>query len=102
MAETFTRFDVADFLHDEADIAHYLEAASEQNNPGVMVMALGDVARARNTSQLARDAGITRIGLTRALSAGGNPSFATVVKVANALGVDVLFRPRPSQRGQNS
>lgn len=92
--ETFTKWDVADHLKTEADIATYLEACAEENDPALMAAALGDVARARNMSQLARDTGISREGLYKALSADGNASFATIMKVANALGFRVEFRPQ--------
>jgi probable addiction module antidote protein len=70
----------------EEDIAAYLEACSEENDPALMAEALGVVARARHMSQLARDTGLTREGLYKALSVDGNPSLATAMKVANALG----------------
>jgi probable addiction module antidote protein len=87
--ETFSRYDSADYLTSEEDIAAYLEAAMENadDNVAVIVNALGVAARARGMMQLAKDTGITRAGLYRALSAEGNPSFATVLKVMKALGV---------------
>lgn len=91
--ETFTRWDAADHLKSEKDIAAYLDACAEENDPTLMAAALGDVARARNMSQLARDTGLTREGLYKALSEEGNPSLATVMKVAHALGLRVTFRP---------
>lgn len=90
--ETFTRWDVADHLQSDEDIAAYLEACAEEDDPALMVAALGDVARARNMSQLARDTGLTREGLYKALSADGNPSFATVFKVAKALGIKLTLQ----------
>ena len=62
----------------------------------LIAAALGDIARARNMSQLARDTGLTREGLYKALSGDGNPSFATVVKVAQALGLRMHFIPNPA------
>jgi probable addiction module antidote protein len=59
-----------------------------------MAAALGTVARARNVSQLARETGMTREGIYKALSSDGNPAFGTVVKVARAIGFDVVFRAR--------
>lgn len=98
MAEVFNRFDAADYLETPEDIAAYLEAAAEaaavDGDPAPLVTALGTVARARNMSQLARDVGMTREGLYKAFSPGGNPSFGTVAKVAHALGVEVALRPR--------
>jgi probable addiction module antidote protein len=93
--ETFSRYDAADYLKDEADIAAYLEAVIEgsSGDAAAIAHALGDVARARNMSQLARDTGMTREGLYKALSGTGNPSFATVLKVSQALGLKVMFTP---------
>jgi probable addiction module antidote protein len=93
MNETFSRYDTADYLKTDEDIAAYLEACAEENDPALMAQALGAVARARNMSQLARDTGLTREGLYKALSADGNPSLATVMKVARALGYQLTFRP---------
>jgi probable addiction module antidote protein len=86
-AETFSRWDAADHLHSEEDIAAYLDACAEEGDPKLLIAALGDIARARNMMQLARDAGMSRAGLYKALSGEGNPSFATVMKVANAMGI---------------
>jgi probable addiction module antidote protein len=93
--DTFKRFDAADFLETEEDVAQFLQAIMEDSgdDPATIASALGAVARARNMSKLARDSGLTREGLYKALSAGGNPSFATIVKVANALGLKVKFEP---------
>jgi probable addiction module antidote protein len=90
--ESFSRFDAAEYLESEADIAAYLEAASQDGNPKVLMAAIGDVIRARNLSKIARDSGITREGLYKAFSPDGNPSFSTVVKVAKALDLSVTFR----------
>ena len=93
MTVTFKRYDTADHLKSEEDIADYLEAVTELDDPALTVAALGNVARARNMSQLARDAGITREGLYKALSSDGNPSFATVARIAKALGYHLTLRP---------
>ena len=93
MTEVFTRYDTADYLKTEEDIAAYLEASAEEGDPAVMATALGVVARARNMAQLSRATGLTREGLYKALSPDGNPSFATITKVAKALGFNVTFRP---------
>ena len=83
---TLQKWDVVDHLQTEEDMALYLEACLEEGDPALVVAALGDIARARGMTQLARDTGLTREGLYQALSADGNPSFATVMKVMNALG----------------
>ena len=90
---TFSRYDTVDYLKTEEDIAAYFEAAIEDGDPALIVAALGDIARARNMSQLARKTGMTREGLYKALSKDGNPSFATVSKVAQALGLRITVIP---------
>ena len=90
----FTAFDAADYLKTDRDTSAYLAAASEDEDPRVLMSAIGDVVRARNVSKVARDAGLTREGVYKAFSARGNPSFATVVKVARALDLDFAFHPR--------
>jgi len=84
-----TRWDVQDHLRTPEDCAAYLEAAIEEagDDPAFIARALGDVARAQGMAQTARTAGLSREGLYKALSAEGNPSFATVVKVLAALGL---------------
>ena len=79
-------YDAAEFLETDEDIVAYLNAALEDGDPSLVSAALGDVARARGMTQLARETGITRDGLYKALSPSGNPSFATVQKVVKALG----------------
>jgi len=92
MDKEFRHYDTADYLKTDEDIVAYLEACAEENDPALMAYALGTIARARNMSQLARDTGLTREGLYKALSGDGNPSLATVMKVAHALGLQVTFR----------
>ena len=90
MEVKFSRYDTADYLKTEDDIAAYLDAVMEDGDPALIAAALGDVARARNLSQLARDVGMSRQGLDKALSGDGNPSLATVLKVAQALGLRLI------------
>jgi probable addiction module antidote protein len=87
--ETFSRYDTADYLKTEEDIAEYLQACLDEagDDPEFIAHTLGVVARARNMSQLAREAGMSREGLYKALSGKGNPSFATILKIARALGL---------------
>lgn len=82
-----TTWDAADYLETEADIAAYLNAALEDGNTSVIAAALGDIARAKGMTQLAKETGITRDGLYKALSPTGNPSFDTVQKVVKAFGL---------------
>jgi probable addiction module antidote protein len=92
--EPFSRYDTADYLKDEESILAYLEAAMEaaSEDPALVAVALGNIARARNMSQLARDTGLTREGLYKALSGEGNPSFVAVLKVARAMGLSITFK----------
>jgi probable addiction module antidote protein len=85
--ETFSRYDATDYLKSDEDVIAYLEAAMEDGDAAVIATALGNIARAHGMMQLARETGLTREGLYKALSAGGNPSLATVLKVMKALGV---------------
>lgn len=87
--ETCTRWDPADNLKTEADIQAYLIACFEEasNDAAYIVAALGDVARARGMTTLAKRTGLTRIGLHKAISRDGNPSLDTVLKVLHALGL---------------
>jgi probable addiction module antidote protein len=88
MAKTKTRpYDAVEYLDTPEDMAAYLEAALEDGDPAVVTHALGTIARARGMSQIARDTGLGRESLYKALSPGGNPEFATVLKVVRALGL---------------
>ena len=92
-------FDAADYLQSDEDCAHYLQACIDEapDNAALFAKAVGDVARARGMMQLARDTGITREGLYKALGEHGNPSFATVVKVMHALGLQFNVGARAVQ-----
>jgi len=89
----FSRYDSADYLETQDDIAAYLDAVMEEagEDTAYVTRALGVVARARNISKLARDTGMSREGIYKALSEEGNPSFATVAKIAGALGLRITF-----------
>ncbi|MDE2666934.1 MAG: putative addiction module antidote protein [Acidobacteriota bacterium] len=88
MAKTHTRpWDATDYLETEEDIVAYLEAAFEDGDPRLVAAALGDVARAKGMTKVAREAGLGRESLYKALSADGNPEFATVLKVMRVLGL---------------
>jgi probable addiction module antidote protein len=80
-------WDPAANLKTDADIIRYLKAVFEDGDPALMAAALGDVARAKGMSQIARATGLGRESLYKALSRKGNPEFATVLKVMRALGL---------------
>ena len=88
MAKTKTRrWDAADYLKSEEEAIAYLEAAFEDGDSGVIAAALGDIARAKGMTKVARKAGLGRESLYKALSAGGNPELGTVLRVVRALGI---------------
>jgi probable addiction module antidote protein len=91
--EVFTPYDTAEYLTSREEAAAYLEAAIEEagDDPAVIAQALGTIARSGNLSELARTTGMSREGLYKALSADGNPSCATISKVARALGLRIHF-----------
>ncbi len=84
-----TPYDVSEYLQTPEDMAAYLDAwlVEAPDDAAGIARALGDIARAKGMTQVAKDAGLSRESLYRALSPEGNPSFATVLKVAKALGV---------------
>ena len=84
-----TPYDTAEYLKTDEDMAQYLEACFEEagDDAAFITKALGNIARARGMTQLARDTGLAREGLYKALSENGNPEFATVMKVIKALGL---------------
>ena len=97
MPKTKTRrWDAADHLKTKADVAAYLEAALEDGDPALFTAALGDVARAKCMTQIARQTGLGRESLYKALSPDGNPEFATIAKVMRALGLKLALERRGS------
>ena len=96
MAEKISDYNAADYLKTPEDVAEYLELCFEeaQGDPSVIAAALGNAARASGMSQVARETGLTREGLYKALSSEGNPSLDTIVKVLGALGLRMAVEPR--------
>jgi probable addiction module antidote protein len=80
-------WDAAEYLNTEQETAAYLEAALEEGEPSLVAAALGDIARARGMTQLAKETGMGRESLYKALSPNGNPEFSTIMKVVQALGL---------------
>lgn len=88
MAQTHTRpWDPAEHLATDEDMVAYLNVALDEGDLPLIVAALGDIARARRMTIVARDAGLARESLYRSLSVNGNPEFGTVLKVMRALGL---------------
>ena len=96
-----TRYDVAEHLPTPEDMAAYLEACFEEANgdAAFIAKALGDIARARGMAQVARDAGLSRESLYKALSGDRSPGFDTILKVIEALGLR-LYAQAPPGRGR--
>jgi len=86
-------FDAARYLDNDQAIAEYMSAMLEADDPDLLLLALGDVARAKGMAQVAKDAGLGRESLYKALSPGAKPRFETVMKVARALGVKFTAQP---------
>ena len=80
-------YDAAEYLKTPEQMAAYLEAALEEGDPHFIAKALGNIARARGMSQLAKETGLTREALYTSLSGSGNPTLATIMKVTSALGI---------------
>jgi probable addiction module antidote protein len=81
------KFDVVDYLKTEKDIAGYLSAVLEDGDPALFVAAIGDIARAKGMTEIAKKSGVTRESLYRALKIEARPRFETVAKVIHALGM---------------
>ncbi len=84
---TTSLWDASEHLQTDEDMAMYLEAALEENDPALISAVLGDIARAKGMTQIAEKAGMGRTSLYKALSPDGHPEFATILKVIDALGL---------------
>jgi probable addiction module antidote protein len=82
-----TKWDTTDYLKTREDIAGYLDAVLEDGDPELLKLALGNIARSKGMTEIAREAGLSRTSLYKALSPEGNPEFATVAGVLKALGL---------------
>jgi len=98
MALQLTTFDVADYLDNEEAIAEYLSQVMADGDDDELLRALGHVAKARGMSQLAKDAGVGRESLYKALKPGATPGYTTVGKVVRALGFRMAVKPAAKQK----
>jgi probable addiction module antidote protein len=87
MATQTHPWDASDHLETKEDIVAYLEAALEDGDPSLIAAALGDIARSKGMTQIARETGLGRESLYKGLSIEGNPEFTTVIKVLQAIGL---------------
>lgn len=83
----FKQFDAADYLDNDEVISSYLTLAMEDPNPDIFLAAVRDVAKAKGMSKLAREAGLGRESLYKALAPGSHPRYETISKILKALGV---------------
>ncbi len=93
-----TRWDASEFLDSDEAIAAYLNAAFEEGDPGFIAASIGHVAKAKGMSQIARETGLSRENLYRALSDDGNPELSTMTKVMQALGMRIQIMPAARSR----
>ncbi|NDE01751.1 MAG: putative addiction module antidote protein [Gammaproteobacteria bacterium] len=94
MSKTKTKlWDPSEHLASEEDMAAYLEAALQEGDAALIAAALGDIAKAKGMSQIARETGLGRESLYKSLSAEGNPEFDTIMKVINSLGLQLHASP---------
>ncbi|MBS1191017.1 MAG: addiction module antitoxin [Rhodocyclaceae bacterium] len=93
MAEKLTPFDASEYLDSDEAISEYLTAALEADDPDLLLAALGDIAKARGMSQIAKETGLGRESLYKALAPGAKPRFDTILKVMHALGVRLEASP---------
>jgi probable addiction module antidote protein len=91
---TYSTFNVSDYLDNEVVIATYLSEAAQDENPDVLLKALGDVAKARGMAQVAKDSGLGRESLYKALAPGAKPRFETIAAVMRALNVKIAVGVR--------
>ncbi len=91
-----TKFDAADYLKSEKDMAGFLDACLQEagDDPAFITAALGTIARARGIAQLAEKTSMTRAGLYKALGKDGNPSFGAVLKIVRAMGLELRVSPQ--------
>ncbi len=92
-------WDPAEHLQSDEDMAAYLQAALEEGDASLFAAALGDIARAKGMSQLARETGLGRESLYKALSPTGNPEFSTILRVVGALGLQLHATPAMKETG---
>ena len=102
MSWKFREFDIVNYLKTEEDIVEFLNEIAKEGDPELFQAALGDVARARGMTNMAKQTGLSRENLYRALSKDGNPRLKTLEKIFDALGIEVVFRKKtPKDKSSN-
>jgi probable addiction module antidote protein len=96
MSKPVTALDLSEFLESEAVISDYLSEIVEENDPNLLIKAIGHIAKARGMSKIAKDSGLGRESLYKALSEDSHPRFDTILKVLNAMNIKISFAPAKS------
>ena len=99
---TYAPFEVADYLDSEVGIAEYLSLAARDENVGVLLKALGDVAKARGMAEVAKASGLGRESLYKTLAPGAKPRFETIASIMRALNVGFSVESRVPVRAKNT
>ncbi len=97
MAKKLKRFDISNYLKDEKTIAEYLNAILEENDQDLLLSAIGDIAKAKGMKLIADESGLGRESLYKAFLPGAKPRFETVLKVLEALGVNIMIGSKKIQ-----
>jgi probable addiction module antidote protein len=100
MTEKISNFDVSEYLDDEKSIAAYLSAIMEENDPKLLLAAIGDIAKAKGMSRIAIESGLGRESLYKALNPEAQPRFDTIIRVLNSLGVSIGFNAKNKKANQ--
>jgi probable addiction module antidote protein len=91
---TFSKYDTAEYINTKEAVITHLEVAFEENDPDLLLMAIGDIARSKGMAKIARELNLNRKGLYKSLAPDGNPSFKTVFKLLDVLGLQIRLEPK--------
>ena len=91
---TFSKYDPAEYINSKEDVIAFLEGAIEENDPDFLLQTIGDIARSKGMAKIAKELNIDRAGLYKALAPDGNPSFRTVFKLLDLLGMRVRLEQK--------
>ena len=91
---TFSKYDPAEYINSKEDVIAFLEGAVEENDPDFLLQTIGDIARSKGMAKIAKELNIDRAGLYKALAPDGNPSFKTVFKLLDLLGMRVKLEQK--------
>jgi probable addiction module antidote protein len=93
---TFSKFDIADYIDDKDAVIAFLEGALEENDPEFLLETLDAIVRSKGMTKIARELKVDRKGLYKSLAPDGNPSFKTVFKLLDILGLRIKLEPKSS------